>query len=179
LRHQRTFGRNYWSGRLERLTEPPDLVGGDEACGETGEGLVDVGASLVANGQAAETVEPSVGVLHDPAMASEPLAALDAFAGDARHDPARPALLAAYFGIVGLVGVQLGGSVSWASAPAVAQGRDGIEGLGHHHAVVPVGPAQAEAERRAARVGDEVALGARLAPIRRVRKRLLRAALTG
>lgn len=48
---------------LERLTEPSDLVDGDEACGEAGEGLVDVGASLVADGQAAETIEPSVGAL--------------------------------------------------------------------------------------------------------------------
>lgn len=48
---------------LERLTEPFDLVEGDEACGESGEGLVDVAAPLVADGQAAEPVELSVGTL--------------------------------------------------------------------------------------------------------------------
>src|SRR4051812_27530896 len=49
---------------LERLTEPSDLVEGDEACGEAGEGFVDVGASLVTDGQAVEAVEPSVCPLH-------------------------------------------------------------------------------------------------------------------
>ena len=154
---------------LERLTEPFDLVEGDEACGEAGEGLVDVAAPLVADGQATEAVEPSVGPLDDPAVTPEPLAALDAFAGDARYDPARPTLLAPRPGIVGLVCVQLAGPPAWSPAPSISQGRDGVEGLGHHHAVVPVGPAQAEAERRAARIGDEVALRTRLAPVRRVR----------
>lgn len=36
---------------LERLTEPRDLVEGNEACGEAGEGFVDVGASLVRTGR--------------------------------------------------------------------------------------------------------------------------------
>jgi len=52
--------------------------------------------------------------------------------------------------------------------PIVAHKWDGIEGRGHHHAVVPVGPTQAEAERCTPRVGDEVAPCIRLAPVRRV-----------
>ncbi len=158
-----------WCRHLERLTEPFDLVESNEACGESGEGLVDVAAPLVVDGQAADAVEPSVGTLDDPAVTPELPAALDAFAGDAGYDPARPTLLAPRPGIVGLVGVQLAGPPAGSSAPSISQGRDGVEPPGHHHAVVPVGPAQAEADRRAARTGDEVALCARLAPVRRVR----------
>ena len=50
---------------LEHLTEPPDLIERDEARGEAGDGLVDVAAPLVADGQAAEAVEPSVRPFHD------------------------------------------------------------------------------------------------------------------
>lgn len=72
---------------LERPIEPFDLAEGDEACSEAGEGLVDVGATLVADRQTAEAVEPSVGAPHDSAVAPELLASFDALAGDARHDP--------------------------------------------------------------------------------------------
>ncbi len=154
---------------LERLTEPSGLVEGDEACREACESLVDVGASLVADGQAAEAVEPGVGTLDHPAVATELFAALDTTTSDARHDPAGSAFVPTGSGIVGLVGVQLVRAASRSAAAAVPQGRDGIEGGRHHDAVVPIGPAQAEAQRGAARVGDEVALRAWLAPVRRVR----------
>ena len=110
-----------------------------------------------------------MGALNDPAVAAELFAALDPFAGDARDDPTRPALLATRLGLVGLVGVQLVGASARPTASARAQRRDGIEGRSHLRAVVPVGACQPQAERRAAGVGDEVALRARLAPIRRVR----------
>jgi hypothetical protein len=154
---------------LERLTEPFDLVEGDEAGSEAGEGLVDVDASLVADWQAAEAVEPSVCALHHPPVPAQPLAALDAAACDARHNPTRSTLMSARSGVVGFVGVQFVRAVSRPAPPTVSHGWDGIEGRCHHHAVVPVGPTQADAERRTTRVGDEVALRTRLAPVRRVR----------
>ena len=157
------------SASLECLTEPSNLVEGDQAGREVREGLVDVCASLVADGQSTESVEPGVGAFHDPTVTTEFLAALDAPTRDARDDPPRPALLAAGSGIVGLVSVQLVRTASRSSAPTAPHRRDGVEGGRHHDGVVPVGPAQAEAERRAARVGDEMALRARLAPVRRVR----------
>ena len=106
---------------------------------------------------------------NDPTMPTEFLAAFDTLPRDARDDPPRPALLSAGSGIVGLVGVQLVRTASRSPSSATPQRRNGIEGGRHHDGVVSVGPAQAEAERRAARVGDEVALCARLAPVRRVR----------
>lgn len=154
---------------LERLTEPFDLVECDEAGSEAGEGLVDVGASLVADRQAPEAIEPSVRALHHPSVPAQSLAALDAAACDARYNPTCPALVSARSSVVGFVGVQFVRAVSRPAPPTVAHGWDSIEGRCHHHAVVPVGSTQADAERRTTRVGDEVALRARLAPVRRVR----------
>jgi hypothetical protein len=55
----------------KRLTEPFDLVEGDETGREAGERLIDVGASLVADGQATEAIEPGVGAFDHPAVAAE------------------------------------------------------------------------------------------------------------
>ena len=63
-----------------------------------------------------------MGPLHDQAMATEPFTALDALAGDARHDPARPALLPTRLGIVGLVGAQLVRPPARATAAAETMG---------------------------------------------------------
>jgi hypothetical protein len=71
---------------LERLTQPGQLVEGDEGGAEGGEGEMDVLASLVANDEAAEAVEPGEGPFGDPAVAAELLAAVDAAPGDPRRD---------------------------------------------------------------------------------------------
>ena len=63
---------------LGRLTEPFDLLEGDETGGEGCEGLVDVASALVADGQTDGAVEPRMGALHDLAVAAGPLATLDA-----------------------------------------------------------------------------------------------------
>ena len=128
---------------------------------------MDVASSFVADDQAAEAVEPGMGSLDHPAVPAEALAALDAFAGDAGDDAAGTALVSALAGIVGLVGVQLVRSLSW-PATAPAQARDRIEGGRHERTVVLVGACQPQAERRAAGIGDDVALGARLAAIGRI-----------
>jgi hypothetical protein len=169
LRRSRSQRVDAATDGLERLTEPFDLVESDEAGSEAGEGFVDVRTSLVAHGQPTEAIEPSVRALHHPPVPAQPLAALDAAACDARYNPTRPALVSARFSVVGFVSVQLVRPLSRPAPSTVAHGWDGIEGRCHHHAVVPVGPAQAKSERRTARVGDEVALRARLAPVRRVR----------
>ena len=126
-------------------------------------------SAFVAHGQAAEAVEPSVGPLDDPAVTAEFLAALDTLAGDARDDAACTTLLPTDPRVVSFVGVQLVRPVPRPAAPTGAQRRNGIEGGRHLRAVVPIGARQEEAERRAAGIGDEVALRARLAPGRRVR----------
>jgi hypothetical protein len=81
------------------------LVEADEGAGERGEGEMDVGTAFVADGKAAEAVEPCEGPFDDPPVLAEPLAALDAAPGDARGDATSAAFLTAAAVIIGLVGV--------------------------------------------------------------------------
>ena len=129
---------------------------------------MDVGAALVSDAQAAVAGEPGEGPLHNPPVATEVGAALDATAGDARDDAAGAALLAAPAVVVGLVGVELVRPTARTATMAGPYRRDGVQGRGQHAAVVAVGPTERQAERRAAGIRDEVALGTRLTPVRRV-----------
>jgi len=47
---------------------------------------MDIGAAFIADGEPAETVEPSQRALGHPAVAAEPFAAVEAAAGDPRRD---------------------------------------------------------------------------------------------
>jgi hypothetical protein len=145
------------------------LAEADQGAGECREGEVDVGAVLVSDGQATVSGEPGKGALDNPTVSSEVGAALDPTARDARGDAPDAALLAAAAVVVSLVGVELARP---APGPATMAGPDrwhGIQRQSQQAAVVAVGPAERQAKRRAAGVRDEVALGARLAAIRRVR----------
>ena len=156
---------------LELGTKPFQLSLADEGAGEGGEGEVEVGASLVADGEAAEPGQPRQGPLHDPAMASQSFAALDAAPGNPGRDAAGSALASATAVIVALVGVQLVWSAPWATGSARAHARHRVERSGQHAAVVAVGCSERQAERCAVGVHDKMALRARLAPVRRVRAR--------
>ena len=79
---------------LERLTKPSDLAHADESAGECREGQIDVGASFVADGQAAVAVQPGEGAFHHPAVPPEVGAALDPPPGDAWDDAAGTAFTA-------------------------------------------------------------------------------------
>jgi hypothetical protein len=79
---------------------------------------VEVGASLLADGQAAEAVEPRLRArsracrrIDEPAVATALLAAFDPLAGDARNEPMRPAFRATRLGVVDPTGVRLVGAV--------------------------------------------------------------------
>ena len=129
---------------------------------------MDVGAALAADRQAPEAGRPSQGSFDDPAVAAEAIGALDAAAGDARRDRPLATFGSAAAVVAGLVGAEPLRAAT-GSAPAAAHARDDVEHGGQHAAVVPVGPAQLKAERRAAGVDHEVALGARTASVRGVR----------
>src|SRR6185503_9727010 len=122
------------------------------------EGLEDIDTSLVADGQPAEAAEPSKGAFHDPAMPSQTLAALDATPGDPRLDGAPAQCPSAVREIVALVGLQLDRSPARPSA-TLAHWRHGIEQFFKEPAVVDVCRAEADSERDAPGVGDQVALG--------------------
>lgn len=130
---------------------------------------MEVGTSLVADRQATETGDPRQGPLDDPAMSSEVVAALDAAAGDARHDAPRPTFLPAAAVIVGLVRVQFVRPPARATAAACPEARYRVEGFSQHTAIVAVGPRQGQAEWCPMGVHDKVTLGAGLAAVGRVR----------
>lgn len=111
-----------------------------EGASERGEGEVEVGAALVADGEAAKAGQPGQRSLDDPAVAAEPFAALDVAPSGPGRDSAGSALAPATAMIVSLVGVQLIGSALWATATAGALARHPNERGGQHAAVVAVGP---------------------------------------
>ena len=145
---------------LELGTEPSDVAQADDGAGEGCEGEVDVGAPLIADGEAAELGKPSEGALDDPAMAPELLAGFDTASGDPRRDGAGAALDPAAAMVISpgsspgqaLVGMELVRPTTRATPTARAHARHRVERGSQHHAVVAVGPAQRQAERRAPRV---------------------------
>jgi hypothetical protein len=129
---------------------------------------VDVGAPLVADGKAAEAVEPGERALDHPAVPAQTFAAVHPTPGDAGPNGAGAAFPAAPTVVIGLVGVERLGSPP-GSSPTVTDARDGVQGGRQHHAVMAIGGAQTHPEGRAAAVDHKVALRARFAAIRRVR----------
>ena len=154
---------------LESLSKP-SLQGpeGDEGASDACKRTVDIDASLVADGETPEAIEPGEGAFDDPAIAAETLAGLDAAPGDARRDASLPAGAAAAAMIIGLVRVQLSRPAPRPAALA-ADRWDRIEHLLEGHAVMHIGPGQGERERDTVTVRDEVAFRAGTAPIGRVR----------
>ena len=129
---------------------------------------MDVGPSLVADGEAAELGGPSQRPLHDPPVSAQTLAALDAAAGDAVLDATAGEHLTTAAVIVGFTGVQPRRAFA-RSSPALADRRDSIHHRLEHPAVVHVGPRQLQREVDAFPIGEDVAFRARLAPVGRVR----------
>lgn len=124
--------------------------------------------AFVADDQSPELVDPCERPLDDPAVLSEVAAAFDATPCDARDDGAGAQVATTAVEVVALVGVKLGGPFA---GPAVllAHGMDCIHDIGQRHAVVAVGSRQDDSEGDAGAVDHDVALGARLAAIGRVR----------
>lgn len=136
------------------------------------EGGEDVCAPLVTDGEATESSEPSQGALNHPAVSAQALAALDAAAGDARNNGPPAQRLSAEGEIIAFVGVQLGRAAAWA-AGALPDRRYGIDHLLQQLAVVPVGRRNPHGQGDAVGIDEDVALGTRLAAVRRVRPGLL------
>src|SRR4051794_11307875 len=131
------------------------------------EGLEDVGASLIADGEAAEPAEPSQGAFDDPAMAPQTLAAVDAASGDpiANASPAQVPMTARH--IISLISVELVGLLARPAA-ALAHRRYGIDQLVKEAAVVDVFRGDPQGERDALGVGNNVAFAPGPATIGRI-----------
>ena len=106
------------------------------------------GTVLVAHGQAPEPGQPGEGVFHDPAVPPEPDAALDAVPCNAGLDAAGAALAAAAPVVAALVGMQLVRSTPWPPTVSGPNARHRVQRGCQHHAVVAVGAAQRDADRR-------------------------------
>jgi hypothetical protein len=137
--------------------------------------LEDVRAPLVAHPEPAKAEQPSERALCHPAVATEPLARVDATLCDARGDASDVQGTAEARGIVGFVGVQLGRASArspWLS-PWSDDGWNRIDKRDELGGVVRVGGREPHSQRDAAAVNDEVVLGATLAAVDRVSSRLL------
>ncbi|GEO18089.1 hypothetical protein MAE02_57850 [Microvirga aerophila] len=92
---------------------------------------MDVLASFVANGETAEAVEPCQCALHHPTISPEPLAAINAAAGDPGRDGVLAAFALAAAMVVSLVGVQFVRPAPRATA-AMTHWRNRIKGGRQH-----------------------------------------------
>jgi len=129
---------------------------------------MDIGPPFIPNPQAAEAREPGEGALHHPAVAAQLRAALDLAARDPGRDAPLAARRATMRSIVALVGVQLGGSPPRAPQRLLDRGH-GVEHRRQRETVREVRRAQAEREREAVPLDQQMLLRARLAAIRRIR----------
>ena len=146
--------------------------------GEREEGLVELGAALVANGQPSIATELDERPPDDPAMAAEPFARRDPLAGSADADVTVREGLPPAREVVGLVGVECGGPTA-PTAVGLLDRRDRIGQVLEDDRLVAVGPLQERGERDAATVDHQVALRSRFAAIRRVRADVVAPLLAG
>lgn len=114
-----------------------------------------------------EGCQPGMGAFDHPPMASEPVIALNAPAGDTVLNAAALEVSTAPGEVITLVRMQLARP---APRPAwlAAHGRQSIHQRLEDHRIMAVGPGDAEHHRDALAVRDQVALGAEFAPVRRV-----------
>lgn len=125
---------------------------------------MDVGAPLVADGEAAVAVEPGQGALHHPAVPAQPRAGVDALAGDADLDAALGQRPPTARDVVRLVGMPLVRSFAPPAIRLPDRG-DGIKQLREDDRVVAVGAGQQYGQREPAAFGENVPCGAGFAAI--------------
>jgi hypothetical protein len=121
---------------------------------------VEVAAAFVARAQPFEGVQPGEAAFDHPAVSAEAGAVRDAAAGDPRGDPAGAQLAAVDVVVVAAVGEQLPRS-SPGPAASPPDRRNGVDQRDELGDVVAVAAGEADGEREAAGVADQVVLGAR------------------
>jgi hypothetical protein len=130
----------------------------------------DVGAALVASGEAAEAHQPGDCPFDDPTMASQTFGGLNAFASDADADPPSSEIGATARDVVRLVSMKLGRSEAWPSwLPArTDDGWDRLDQRLEDARIVQVRCRQLHGQRNALAVHNQVVLGAQLPTVSRV-----------
>ena len=130
---------------------------------------MNVGPALIADAQPLERVQPGEAALDHPALLAQPGAVGHAAARDPRSDPAGAQLAAVDVVVIAAVGEQLPRT----AARSPADRRDGIDQREQLGDVVAVAAGQADRERDAAGVADQVVLGARPSALDRGRADLV------
>lgn len=125
-------------------------------------------ASLVANGEPSEAVEPGERPLDDPPRPPEAAAVAGVASGQDRHNATCPELTPVALRVVAPVALETIRSSSWAAA-AAAQGRDGVDERQKLRDVVAVRRGENGDEGNAARLGQNVMFRPFLAAIGWVR----------
>jgi hypothetical protein len=120
---------------------------------------VDVGALLVAGAEAFEGVQPGEAALDHPALPAQPGAMGDAAAGNARSDAALAKLAAVDVVVVAAVGEQLPRTTARPPASPPDR-RHGVDQGDQPGDVIAVTTGEADRERDAAGVDDQVVLAA-------------------
>lgn len=113
---------------------------------------MDVGAALVAHGEAPETLQPCDGALDYPPTDTEAAAMWGASAGEDRNDAARPQPVPVRLGVIAAVTLERIGFPAGSSAPP-AHGRQRLDYRVEVRDVVDVGGRYLRDERDAARIG--------------------------
>ena len=133
--------------------------------------LEQVRPPLIADTQATKAEQPGKCALHHPAVPSEPLAGVNPTASNSWRDATGAQGATEVRRVVGLVGVQLGGTLPRTTGlPSRADDRrDGVDERDELRRVVSVGRRETDRQRNPGAVDDQVVLGAGLAAVNRVR----------
>lgn len=129
---------------------------------------MDVCTPLVANNESAKPMKPGERALDYPTVSPQTIARLDPSPSDSGRDAADSACGTASHVIIGLVGMQLVRTPS-ATTLCRTNGWNAIEQFIEWLGIVDVGRGQLREKRDPLPLDDDVVLGARSAPIGRVR----------
>jgi hypothetical protein len=128
---------------------------------------MNVETTLETNAQFAESGEPGMCALDDPAMLSKSLLAHYAFAGDTSRNSALLQVAPAPGKVIILVSMQFARAFARLAIQSRHR-RDGIDCPLECNRVVPAGPRDRDGKRNASRIYDDVPLRPELALVRRV-----------
>lgn len=120
---------------------------------------MEVGASLVADAEPFELVQPGEGALDDPAHLAQPGSVGGSTPGDHRLDAALPQQAAVLVEVIAPVGVQAPWLATWTS-PQAPDRWDRVQQRKELGDVVAVATGEGDCERRAVTVDDHMMLGA-------------------
>lgn len=147
---RKAYLSSLWSGpqgqRLKHPTKPSSLIEADEGTAEGHEGLVDIYAPLVPDGQTAEAVQPPERLFDN--LAVRPLIAVQATSGNAFCDGASLAFSPAAVGIVGFLSGNYVGALARTVRAVAHAGHGNLRRAREDEAIVAV----AELRRTPSRV---------------------------